>query len=451
MTIFGAFGQPAVTLSVHPRTTEVVVQAGAASNVLVGYVQVQVHRPTVMHSLAVRFTGNQRLDMRDGQGPSSTLHSVRRQCADITHTIADCTGSSADMVGAAMTASLARVRRTCDDSGRRSPPMPQYAESGDLQLSSFSSAEGVELRPGEYRFMFELALPSRLAGSVHTALGKVEYQVGAELRRSARLFSTVEAPAVRVRVVQAPRLDPGSAQLLGFGSFTALASAPLLVETTCGGGKVSVYSPSSRALFVGAPLKLQVYVTPQAGARRALAEFGAVLYERATHRVPGSAAPAQTTERVVAASALCPWACAPAKQREAQAMLDPQMIDALGESFDELPSAGSLNLKLPARVQTAMASPMFTVSHRLVVTASVCAEGEPCAAPERVTLATNVLVLPESLDSGEHAAAPLPSYSHIGCDVVLAAEAPSRPDSALGSSPPAYAALYMCNDNIHTT
>ncbi|KAJ2824414.1 hypothetical protein IWW50_003340, partial [Coemansia erecta] len=299
MAIFSSIGQTsAVTLSVHPRTTKVLLQQGAASNVLVGYVRVQVHRATMMSSLAVQFTGDQNLDMRDGQGPSSAYFSIRRKCADITHTVADC-ATSADGVAAAVLAEMSRVRRASREMAATSPPaFKSYAEEEShqsLTLTSFSSsvAPGVELRVGEYRFMFELELPSQLPSSVQSPLGRVAYQLQAVMRRPARLFQSAAASAaVGVQVIQVPRLQPGSPQLHGFASFAMLASTPLLFEAAVGAGwKVSVCSPSSQALFVGSPLKLQVFLTRNdstcssaPASRLALAEFGVVLHETITHK-----------------------------------------------------------------------------------------------------------------------------------------------------------------------
>ncbi|KAJ1852966.1 hypothetical protein GGH12_002576 [Coemansia sp. RSA 1822] len=445
MAIFSSKGQTqAVTVSVHPRTTKVVVQQGAASNVLVGYVRVQVHRATEMSSLTVQFAGTQRLDMRVGQGPSSSQYSIRTSCADLVHTVATNT-TSTDSLAAAMLAELSRVR-----SGRRSdvtspPEFKSYAEEethGALSLTSFSSnsTNSVELREGEYRFVFELELPPRLPSSVKSALGRVEYHVGAVLRRPTLFQSTVEAPHVSVQVVQAPPLHPGSHLLHGHASFAALASSPLSFDTQVREGwRVFVSSPSSQALFVGAPLKLHVYLAREGSGNQQLelTEFGVTLHETITHMIPGSAAQ-QTTERVVTTSSLCPLTSD--KQRDAGHVLDAQTIDALGESFDELPSTGALTLWLPQTgpqaVHPTAISRMFAVAHRLTITVRVCEVG---GYPSRVSFATRVLVLPEALAPGDQLAAPLPCYSRVNGDVVL--ESAARPDSALSMNPPAYASL----------
>ncbi|KAJ2840085.1 hypothetical protein J3B01_000185 [Coemansia erecta] len=443
MAIFSNKGHTsAVTVSVHPRTTKVVVQQGEASNVLVGYVRVQVHRAIEMSSLVVQFVGTQQLDMRVGQGPSSSQYSIRAPCADLTHTIATNTTSS-DSVAAAMLASLSRVR-----SGGRSditspPSFKSYAEEethSALSLSSFSStsASSVELREGEYRFVFELELPPRLPSSVKSELGGVEYHVGAVLRRPTLFQNTVEAH-VEVQVVQAPPLHPGSHLLFGHASFAALASTSLSFDARVREGwRVFVSSPSSQALFVGAPLKLYVYLTREGSDKQLeLTEFGVTLHETITHMIPGSAAQ-QTTERVLTTSSLCPLTSD--KQRDAGHVLDAQTIDALGESFNELPSTGALTLWLPQTgpqaVHPTAVSRMFAVAHRLTITVRVCEVG---GYPSRVSFATRVLVLPEALAPGDQLAAPLPCYSRVNGDVVL--ESAARPDSAISANPPAYATL----------
>ncbi|KAI9477665.1 hypothetical protein LPJ78_000110 [Coemansia sp. RSA 989] len=475
--VFGSIGKSSLTLSVHPRTTTVLLQPGAASNVLVGYVCIQVHQTTTINSLAVRFTGEQHLDLRGGQGPSSTSYSVRKQCADITHTLADCSSENADCVAAAMTAEMSRVRHSSDNSGINSPPYSRsYAEEEsrcqELNLTSFSSSmgAGVELAAGEYRFKFELPLPSKLPPSVKSPLGKVEYRLEAVLRRPSRLFqSSMTSPAVGIQVLRVPQLQPGSSMLLGYPSLPLLASTPLLFETTVGRHwKVSVYSPSSQALFLGTPLKLQVYLSNTSGSsqidhtkRLALAEFGVVLYESISHNMPGSKLGTKTTERAVTSSSLCPWGNRlSTKHQEAllegNQVLDPQTVDALGESFNDLPSVGTLSLFLdqsgPQAVQATSSSPVFSVTHKLAITVSVCegcadSELSSCSAPSRIFFSSKVLVLPEELALAESSAlTPLPCYSRIGSDVVLAhTEAPSRADSAVSCSPPGYATLFKTN------
>ncbi|KAJ2809055.1 hypothetical protein H4R20_000419 [Coemansia guatemalensis] len=492
MSIFSSISHgSAIRVRVHPRTTKVVLRQNAdSSNVLVGYVSVEVQRTTEITRLAVKFTGAQHLDMRDGQGPSSSLFSVRHQCAQLTHTLVECSAtSSADSMSAAMAIERARVRRrrSSEDSGWSSmAELNTYVEEDSsghraLELMSFSSAGAVSLGPGEYRFPFELALPARLPVSVASAMGKVAYHVEAEVQRAARMFhSAVTSDAVEIRVQQEPRLAGGrtaNPMLLGFPSFQTLATTPLHFETTVAAGqwKISVCSASSRALCVGMPLKLRMYATRSGGNSSssqdvatdnglAIMEFSMSLHESITHAVPGSTAAPQTTDRVVATSSLCPWNSSKKERQHSSAataqVLDPQTVDALGESFDELPSVGSLTLDLAAKgrhaVQPSSASPMFTVSHKLrmkVAVCECCADGsiDACTAPARVSCSTAVVVLPEPLGAVDSAACtPLPCYGSIARDVVLAASseaasavpAPMCDASAASSSPPAYASLY---------
>ncbi|KAJ2428771.1 hypothetical protein GGF47_001170, partial [Coemansia sp. RSA 2524] len=244
---------------------------------------------------------------------------------------------------------------------------------------------------------------------------------------------------VDVQVVQAPPLHPGSHLLFGHASFAALASTSLSFDARVREGwRVFVSSPSSQALFVGAPLKLYVYLTREGSDKQLeLTEFGVTLHETITHMIPGSAAQ-QTTERVLTTSSLCPLTSD--KQRDAGHVLDAQTIDALGESFNELPSTGALTLWLPQTgpqaVHPTAVSRMFAVAHRLTITVRVCEVG---GYPSRVSFATRVLVLPEALAPGDQLAAPLPCYSRVNGDVVL--ESAARPDSAISVNPPAYATL----------
>ncbi|KAJ2617598.1 hypothetical protein H4S08_000239 [Coemansia sp. RSA 1365] len=492
MTIFSSISHgSAIKVSVHPRTTKVVLQQNAdSSNVLVGYVSVEVQRTTEITRLAVKFNGLQHLDMRDGQGPSSSLFSVRHRCAQLTHTLVDCSGrSSADPLSAAMAIERARVRRRrpLEESGLSNmTELDMYAEedsSGQqaLELTSFSSATTVSLVPGEYRFPFELALPARLPVSVESPMGKVEYHVEAEVQRASRMFyAKVVSAAVEIHVQQELRLAGGQAtslMLLGFPSFQTLATTPLLFETTVGAGrwKISVCSASSRALFVGMPLKLQMYATRvnanqdelEAAGDNGLAmiEFGVSLHESISHVIPGGAAAAQTTDRIVVESSLCPRHLSKKEQellRQCNSsnsdsstmshVLDPQTVDALGESFEDLPSVGSLTLDLSAKsqhaVQPSSVSPMFTVSHTLrmnVVVCEDCADDsiDMCIAPTRVSCSAAVVVLPETLSAVDSAArALLPHYRNIANDVVLATSSDTATALACADftalSPPAY-------------
>ncbi|KAJ2157953.1 hypothetical protein GGF46_004141 [Coemansia sp. RSA 552] len=264
----------------------------------------EVRRPTTLECLAVKLSGTQHLDMREGEGPSSSMYSVRRRCADVGQTIFDTTSSSGvGGVSAALSIEAARVRQRGSAMCCASPPSPDadgsYAEVEStecqhLTLTSFSSTAGVELAVGEYRFSFELPLPAKLLPSVESPLGRVAYQVEAVARRPGRVFhSSVSSKPVAVTVHHVPRLAAGrqNAMLLGFPSFQMLAATPLVFETSSGSGrwKLSVYSRSSRALFLGTPLKLQLYATRKGEdcedeTSLELVEFGMRLMERITHR-----------------------------------------------------------------------------------------------------------------------------------------------------------------------
>ncbi|KAJ2390050.1 hypothetical protein GGI05_003325 [Coemansia sp. RSA 2603] len=150
MAIFDLWQQQgAVSMSIHPQTTQVVQQAGG-STLLVGHVQVIVRRPVSVTSLDVRLTGTQHLDWRSGQGPSSTMHSIRRQHLDFAQPL----------------------------------------------ISS------MELAQGTYRYDFALALPSSLPPSVTSSLGHTAYTLAAELKRG-RLQPAVRS-SVAISVAQAP-------------------------------------------------------------------------------------------------------------------------------------------------------------------------------------------------------------------------------------------------------
>ncbi|KAJ1801728.1 hypothetical protein LPJ59_000019 [Coemansia sp. RSA 2399] len=510
-----------VYLSISPSTSQIVLQqGGAGTNILVGYVSVRVTRPTNISGLTVTFTGEQQLDIREGMGPSGSNYSVRSKCASFSQQLVDGTSSA---LSSSASLALARVNSIPANGGigsssastydltspppEREPLRPSEDSSINLQERPDS---GPTLMPGEYRFAFEFTLPPTLPASVSSRLGDVEYWLTASLSYRSWFHPRTTAKPVEIEVLQAPPLQHGGstaatrhtsdALLLGYPSLQALTGMPLLFETVAGGGcsgsllKISVYSPnSSRALFLDTPLKLQVYATHQRSKQQSsnaeeeeavhchaeLVDFRVALHEVIVHTIPGSAAK-QTTRRAVAESSLCPRSAS--KQYMASSsrnsisssidagdelptLLDPQTIDALGDSFNELPSVGSLDMLLPSKayqagnrhtkarvVQPSSSSSLFSVSHQLHVTVSV--RESNCGSPNRVSFHSPVIVLPEVLARGgsQIAAASLPCYNGIANDIVLAAS--SMPtadnsscheddvDSVIDANPPEYASLY---------
>ncbi|KAJ2557124.1 hypothetical protein EV175_001541 [Coemansia sp. RSA 1933] len=507
-----------VYLSIRPSTSQIVLQqGGAGTNILVGYVSVRVTRPTSISGLTVTFTGEQQLDIRAGVGPSGSNYSVRSKCASFSQQLVDETSSalsSAASLGLARVNSIQTTEGTGTDANSTydltSPPPERelLRPSEDSSIRQENTDGGPTLMPGEYRFAFEFTLPPTLPASVSSRLGDVAYRLTASLSYRSWFHPRTTAKPVAIEVHQAPPLHHGGpgttsrhasdALLLGYPSLQTLTGTPLLFETTAAGCasadgllKISVYSPnSSRALFLDTPLKLQVYATHQtkpsqqssannaAHCHAELVEFSVALHEIIAHTVPGSVAK-QTTRRVVAESSLCPrsaskqqGASSSSSTSELPALLDPQTIDALGDSFNELPSVGSLDMMLPSKtaicstlrsgktlhvVQPSSSSPLFAVSHQLHVTVSV--RDSNCSSPNRVAFHSPVIVLPEVLARGgsQIAAASLPCYNGIANDIVLAA-ASSMPaangysscnnsddsDSVIetDTSPPDYAALY---------
>ncbi|KAJ1666666.1 hypothetical protein IW140_002573 [Coemansia sp. RSA 1813] len=516
-----------VYLSISPSTNQIVLQQGVTgTNVLVGYVSVRVSRPTSISGLTVTFIGEQQLDIRAGVGPSGSNYSVRSKCANFSQQLVDETSS---VLSNSASLALARVSSipAADGSGSSAastydltspPPEREWLrQSEDSSIFNHQEqSDGPMLMPGEYRFAFEFTLPPTLPASVSSRLGDVEYRLTASLSYRSWFHPRTTAKPVAIEVLQAPPLHgrpEGSAAaasnhhvsdvlLLGYPSLQALTDTPLLFETVAGGGcsgnllKISVYSPnSSRALFLDTPLKLQVYATHQkqqhqpsetAYCRAELVEFRVALHEVIVHTIPGSAAK-QTTRKVVAESSLCPRSAS--KQHlaststststsgrssltadggdELPTLLDPQTIDALGDSFNELPSVGSLDMLLPSRVyqtdsrqrtkacavQPSSSSPLFSVSHQLHVSVSV--RESNCDTPNRVSFHSPVIVLPEVLARGgsQIAVASLPCYNGIANDIVLAASSlpaatdvchddDNDRDSAVDTNPPDYAALY---------
>ncbi|KAJ2785374.1 hypothetical protein H4R18_000585 [Coemansia javaensis] len=478
--MFAGSGQ--VSVSVHPRTTAVVLQRGAASsNILVGYVALEVRRATRVAALDVRFAGDQRLDMREGEGPSGTALSVRRRCAHVVHVLVDGSSSNGSLGAAAVESARVRSPGSAAAAARGAYAAAAAAAPAARRSRGPQQARrrgrAVELAPGEYRFPFELALPSGLASSVESPLGGVAYRLSAVLRRRRAGWlgsaAATESPAVAIDVYQAQCLGPrlrANPLLLGFPSLQALLATPLLLEATVAGGRwrLTVCSPSSRALVLGGALKLHLYATrvgapdaPAPGGCLVLAEFDAALYELTTHAVPGSAVAPQTTRRRVAGTSLCLWshrqqkqqhgACQSAATLRGPWALDPQTVDALGDAFDELPSVASLALALPRggprAVQASSAAPVFSVAHELVVRVRAC-EGlgadDPaacampaCTMPARAAFASPVVVLPDGLAGADAAGLlPLPSYGAIAKDLVLASAADAAAFVSAAAAPP---------------
>ncbi|KAJ2005325.1 hypothetical protein GGI04_002291 [Coemansia thaxteri] len=141
-----------VAVSVHPQTTQVV----GTGSVLVGYVAVRLQQPTEITGIDVAFGGWQRVEWRQGSGPSGSQRSVRRRC-----------GSA----------------------GQRLITRPS------------------KLSRGEHRLGFAVELPAGLPASA--AHGAVAYALTATVRRPG-LRCAVHARPTPIRVVRGADLPPPS-------------------------------------------------------------------------------------------------------------------------------------------------------------------------------------------------------------------------------------------------
>ncbi|KAJ2234789.1 hypothetical protein H4R99_000427 [Coemansia sp. RSA 1722] len=441
---------PAAVIKIHPQTTQVVLERNVEShNLLVGYVSITVTRPLDITTLAVSLTGDQQLDIRQGEGPSATQYSIRNRCLDITHTLLDTSERSAASV-----LDMARIH----NSQELLPP----AYYGDTQEASSG------LVPGEYRFAFEFAVPEdELPASVTSRLGNVSYTLNASVRRPGWLSNNLAAQPVGINIVQAPStyLASPCMRAAAFGLFlgdsapslNALTTLPLVLDLRVSDRwKVSVYMVS-RAMKLGMQSKIQAYVTrihsstEEHGAVHVVG-LGAQLTENITHRVPGTPSTTRTRSVVARANGSVVSAVqAPNKPSkglvvEPEQFLDARTIDCLGESLDGvvLPGSASLGLtpeplgRAAGGVQPSSCSDVFSVSHDLDVVVDLrgVEEGKVC----RVTLSSPVVVLPEVL-LPNMAVSSLPSYKDVANDLVLAsslADCFCAPANPLCPPPPTY-------------
>ncbi|KAJ2889675.1 hypothetical protein GGI21_006473 [Coemansia aciculifera] len=243
--------------------------------------------------------------------------------------------------------------------------------------------------------------------------------------------------------------------LLGFPSLVALTSAPLLFQTRVGDiWDISVYLPS-HALFLDTKSKVHVFATScktceEKEAAVELVDLHITLNERISHCVAphctSSAAP-RVTQQVAMTCAMSNGNQSSSQSRVLRhQQFDPQTIHALGDSFAELlPPAGTLHFTVPRTLtgkgqegaQPSSSSKLFSVAHELRISAVVriLSEGEK---KHRLSFSAPVLVLPDTLANSHGILSPLPCYTSISNDVVLAA--------AIASShhhPPEYDTLYI--------
>ncbi|KAI8319564.1 hypothetical protein GQ54DRAFT_33013 [Martensiomyces pterosporus] len=482
--LFGSLQQSSVEVAIHPQTTHIVLREGAEpANLLVGYVSVVAKRQVTINRLTVRLYGEQQVSWREGDGPSSALYSAVNCCADIQHTLVDTSTATASDIEVAKVKSqlhLARSHMRAADATMAKPALvircvTANAKSSSKQLqqpqerprrsveeennaAAVSHSLPLTLAPGEYRFAFEFALASNLPPSVHSSLGHVAYRLSATLRRP--WFQSTTTPGTLINILQCPSPSPSRpSALLGYPTLQALASAPLLMQAPVGDSwKISVYS-ASRALSLGWPMRLQVCAsraeTPDGrGAGRTesleLVEFAVSLNEIITHKTPYGAT--KTTRNTVAESAICPLEIKKAKPTLHHQSIDPHMIDALGDSLDELPNARSLVLPLPPkgkhRVQASSASLLFSVTHKLRVVVSVRGLAGS-RVPHRVAFNVPVVVLPEALCERGMVKS-LPCYRDIARDIILISSDPTALCRSAGDSSataqaslPSYSSLYM--------
>ncbi|KAJ2696880.1 hypothetical protein FB645_006082 [Coemansia sp. IMI 203386] len=439
---------PAAVIKIHPQTTQVVLERNVEShNLLVGYVSITVTKPLDITTLTVSLTGDQQLDIRQGEGPSATQYSIRNRCLDITHTLLDTSEKSAASV-----LDMARIH------SQELLPPTYY----DTQETSS------ELVPGEYRFAFEFAVPEdELPASVTSRLGNVSYTLNASMRRPGWLSNALVAQPVSINIVQAPStyLASPCMRATAFGLFlgdsapslNALTTLPLVLDLRVSDRwKVSVYMVS-RAMKLGMQSKIQAYVTRIHNSKEEhgvvhVVGLGAQLTENITHKVPGTPSITRTRNVVARANGSVISAVqAPNKTNkglimEPEQFLDARTIDCLGESLDGVVLPGSASLALTPEplgrsaggVQPSSCSDVFSVSHDLdiVVDLRGVEEGKLC----RVTLSSPVVVLPEVL-MPNMAVSSLPSYKDVAKDLVLAsslADCFCVPANPLCPPPPTY-------------
>ncbi|KAJ2016317.1 hypothetical protein GGI13_000947 [Coemansia sp. RSA 455] len=451
----------ATTVSVHTQTTQIVLQEGATSaNVLMGYVSVTVQRPTTVTSLDVEFSGRQRLDWRQGEGPSAAMHTLKHNCADISYCLLDGSddGAAATAAAAKLLGSSTRTSSRCSlsDSVHTSFDSHQLSTYSPVNISRQSTscdtvgsagtpnASTIVLGPGEYRFAFEFVVPDTLPASVISPLGGVSFSVSATMKRS-WYQTAIVSPAVNIDIVRAPPMQPPMSSptltnnserlLLGFSSLPALASAPLLFKAAVGSHwDISVYAPS-HALFLGSDTQIHVFATSKEATDDMveLVELSATMSERILHSVPHGKAQ-RTTQQVVAICSLDDSTLDESKTECMRVLrhqqFDPQTIHALGDSFAELlPPAGALHFTLPRAVagsksgrgaQPSSASPVFSVAHELRISVAVRIPDEG-GKEYRLSFTAPVLVLPEALANSHGAPSSLPCYASISNDIVLAA------------------------------
>ncbi|KAI7826272.1 hypothetical protein BX661DRAFT_183723, partial [Kickxella alabastrina] len=286
-------------------------QGTGLRNLLVGYLSVTITKPTSIKALT--------LDWRQGQGPSSTEHTIRHRCIDLSHTLISSEDHNQEWHALV---DMARV-------GGSNP-----AVAGERGM----------LMPGEYRFAFEFALPSGLPASVESPLGG-----GRE--------------PVCISMVQAPKAERDLPALAKVGN----------------GWKISVYA-ISRVLALGVPTKLQAYVTridddhndqgDQRGGSLEVVELGIALSEIITYRIAPNCT--HKTRAVVArasSDSVNLLAIGKSFDEQQQQWMDAQTIESLGESLDELsmPSIAQVQLALGKGVQASSGSAVFSVAHELSV------------------------------------------------------------------------------------
>ncbi|KAJ1883227.1 hypothetical protein LPJ57_000326 [Coemansia sp. RSA 486] len=439
---------PAAVIKIHPQTTQVVLERNVEShNLLVGYVSITVAKPLDITTLTVSLTGDQQLDIRQGEGPSATQYSIRNRCLDITHTLLDTSEKSAASV-----LDMARIHS-------QEPLPPAYYGSQETST---------ELAPGEYRFAFEFAVPEdELPASVTSRLGNVSYTLNASLRRPGWLSNALAAQPVGINMVQAPStyLASPCMRATAFGLFlgdsapslNALTTLPLVLDLRVSAQwKVSVYMVS-RAMKLGMQSKIQAYVArihsneEEHGVVHVVG-LGAQLTEKITHKVPGTPSITRTRNVVarangsVISAAQAPNKTSKGSVMEPEQFLDARTIDCLGESLDGvvLPGSASLGLtpeplgRAAGGVQPSSCSDVFSVSHDLDVVVDLrgVEEGKVC----RVTLSSPVVVLPEAL-LPNMAVSSLPSYKDVAKDLVLASSLAGCfcvPANPLCPPPPTY-------------
>ncbi|KAJ2161035.1 hypothetical protein GGF46_001782 [Coemansia sp. RSA 552] len=199
-----------VEAEIHPHTPQFIISSTASSNLLLGYINVTVNRPTPIRSIHVAFSGVYSVCWVDGMNPArdefyqqKMFHCDKvtlsgRDLAAVTKTRSFVDNahsmSERDLENGWEEVSYDSSSNSSSNDSDQGPP--RYSRSAtNRTLSRRENPEEFVLYPGTHRFEFFFIVPQRMPSSIVSNMGGIEYKLSMYVRAKGSLGMPISTRA----------------------------------------------------------------------------------------------------------------------------------------------------------------------------------------------------------------------------------------------------------------